>query len=40
MVYDMICKKPKSSVNNIITKLDITRMIVLRDVQEIKKFMI
>ena len=37
LVYDMICKNQKISVDDIAAKLDVTRRTVLRDVQEIKK---
>lgn len=37
LVYDMICKNPKISIDDIAANLDVTRRTVLRDVQEIKK---
>mgnify|MGYP002511125828 CR=1 FL=1 len=37
LIYDLISKNQKISVDDIAAKLDITRRTVLRDVQEIKK---
>lgn len=37
LIYDMINENQKISVDDIAAKLDVTRRIVLRDVQEIKK---
>lgn len=36
-IYDMISQNQKISVDDIATKLDVTRRTILRDVQEIKK---
>lgn len=37
IVYDMICRNPRISVDEIAAHLDVTRRTILRDVQEIKK---
>lgn len=37
LIYDMISEDQKISVDDIASKLDVTRRTVLRDVQEIKK---